>query len=146
MNVGYYIFLGQGDYHPSRYKTKEWVSAWTIKDWKQFIDDIKSLGSNTAMLYLNGHTLPYRGQCYPQLADMYHPNCKQEFLRELLHYGKERGLELIGVLTTTGHAGKFCQLNKELQITAPAMNLSIEDTLIPFPEPLRKGKLLKGDK
>ncbi len=89
MNVGYYIFLGQGDYHPSRYKTKEWVSAWTIKDWKQFIDDIKSLGSNTAMLYLNGHTLPYRSQCYPQLADMYHPNCKQEFLRELLHYGKE---------------------------------------------------------
>lgn len=145
MNVGYYIFFGQGDYHPSGYKTKDWVSEWNLEDWKQFIHEIKNLGSNTLMLYLNGHTLPYRSQLYPQLVDVLHPNCQQEFLRELLHYSKELGLALIVVLTTTGHAGKFAELNKSSQIEPLTIDLSIQEILTPFPEHLRKEKLLKQD-
>ncbi|MDX1836483.1 hypothetical protein [Legionella taurinensis] len=143
--MGYYIFLGHGDYHPSDYKTKDWVSEWNLEDWIQFIHEIKSLGSNTLMLYLNGHTLPYRSQFYPQLVDVIHPNCQQEFLSELLHYAKELGFVLIAVLTTTGHAGKFSELNEASQIETSTINLSIEETLTPFPEHLRRGKLLKQE-
>lgn len=145
MQTGYYIFFGNGDYHPSTYKTKEWVSEWNLTDWKKFINEIMDLGSNTLMIYLNGHTLPYKSKSHPELVDFSHLNCSKEFLSELLLYAKEKGLQIIAVLTTTGHAGKFAELNESAKIEVLLSDLSIEDTLVPFPTHIRKGKMSKKE-
>ncbi|KTD48656.1 hypothetical protein Lrub_1007 [Legionella rubrilucens] len=145
MRTGYYIFFGNGDYHPSTYKTKEWVSEWNLDDWKKFIDEIIELDSNTLLIYLNGHTLPYRSKSHPELVDTSHLNCNSEFLSELLLYAKGKGLKIIAVLTTTGHAGKFAELNESSKIEVLLNDLSIEDTLVPFPAHIRKGKMTKKE-
>ncbi|QRN04434.1 hypothetical protein GH742_11400 [Legionella sp. MW5194] len=97
------------------------------------------------MIYLNGHTLPYRSKSHPELVDPSHLNCNKEFLSELLLYAKERGLKIIAVLTTTGHSGKFAELNESSKIEVLLSDLSIEDTLVPFPAHIRKGKMAKKE-
>ena len=145
MKIGYYVFFGNGDYHPSILKTDDWIPAWSLKEWKSFIDELISLNVNTLMIYLNGHTLPYASTAYPELIDMFHPNYQKEFLRDLLTYAKRKGFEIIAVITTTGHAGRFSELNMESMIEFPIFNTSIEHTLISFPEHLRKEKLSKKE-
>jgi hypothetical protein len=141
MKVGYYIFLGYGDYHPSSTKSQIWVNTWSIETWKRFIDHLLELGVNTLLIYLNGHFLPYQSKIYPELVDENHPNCKKEFLRELLGYTKLKGIEAIGVITTTGHAGKFSSLNGDACIEIATIDSSIESTLVSFPDHLKKKKL-----
>ncbi len=57
---GYYIFLGNGDYHQPENLTLNWTSRWGLNEWKNFIEKIAKLHANTLMIYLNGHYLPYR--------------------------------------------------------------------------------------
>lgn len=145
MRIGYYIFFGYGDYHPSSSNSKIWVNAWDVERWKQFIDELVELDVNTLMIYLNGHTLPYQSKKYPSLVDYKHPNCQKEFLTELLSYIKGKNIDLIGVITTTGHAGKFAELNPETVIEISNQDTAIEKTLISFPDHLKKDKLAKKE-
>ena len=127
MKIGYYIFFGYGDYHPSSSK------------------NLIELDVNTLMIYLNGHKLPYKSKKYPEIIDANHPNCQEEFLKDLLIYLKKREIEVIAVITTTGHAGKFSDLNPESAIEIANPNSNVENTLISFPEHLKKGKLIKKE-
>ena len=145
MKKGYYVFLGNGDYHPSLLKTKDWIPSWNLQEWKAFVDKLLSLPINTLMIYLNGHSLPYSSIYYPELMDLSHPNNQQEFLKELFVYIKSRGLQLIAVITTTGHAAKFSELYKTAQIEVSQEKILIENTLVSFPEHLRKDKLSKKE-
>jgi hypothetical protein len=100
---------------------------------------------NSLLLYLNGHKLPYNSIKYPELSDKTHPNCKEEILEELLIYIKAKNIKIIAVLTTTGHAGGFFELNEDAKIEILNSDISIENTLISFPEHLRQGKLSKKE-
>ena len=143
MKVGYYLFLGHGDYHPPDAMNKQWVASWDLDDWKRMIDQLVALKITTILLYLNGHRLPYKSQMYPDLVDSSHPNCQNEFLPELLEYIQKCHLETIAVLTTTGHAGVFGSLMPESVITLPKHDVDIEHTLCSFPLHMRRGKLEK---
>ncbi|MBA2650364.1 MAG: hypothetical protein H0U75_12380 [Legionella sp.] len=145
MKTGYYVFFGDGDYHPSLLKTNEWISLWKLNEWKSFIDELLSLEINTLMIYFNGNKLPYKSEIYPELNDTLHPNYQKEFLKDLLVYTKSKGLELIAVISTTGHAGRFSELNKDSMIEVSSFNTSIEQTLVSFPEHLRKNKLSRKE-
>lgn len=141
MIVGYYIFLGSGDYHHPSSFNKKWTMTWGLDEWIRFIDELQSMEVNTMMIYLNGHKLPYRSKCYPDLVDHEHPNVKMEFLSNLFSYAKNRGIKIIAVLTTTGHAGGFSEINTESKIKLPKRESSREETLVSFPQHLRAGKL-----
>jgi hypothetical protein len=141
MNVGYYIFFGYGDYHPSSINSKIWVNSWTIDVWKNFINHLVEIGINTLMIYLNGHFLPYQSHIYPELIDTEHPNCQKEFLIELMKYIKKLGIEIIIVITTTGHAGKYASLHPDACIEIANTDSSVESTLVSFPDHLKKNKL-----
>lgn len=143
MKSGYYIFLGNGDYHCPNTKDKKWVHSWYLSDWKKFILELKDLNINTLMLYLNGHKLPYSSTLYPQLIDIDHPNVLTNFLPELLSFIREQGIQIVAVITTTGHAGGFAEYNPQSKIEVPLYETSYEDTLISFPEHLRQGKSSK---
>ncbi|WP_126339661.1 hypothetical protein [Legionella spiritensis] len=145
MRIGYYVFLGHGDYHSPLILNKKWFSSWTLENWKVFIQNLIDLDVDTIMIYLNGHHLPYDSKIYPELTDKTHNNVKENFLCELLEYIKQSGIQIIGVLTTTGHAGGFSQISPESSIEIKNKNISIEDTLVSFPEHIRKGKTSKKD-
>lgn len=139
MILGYYVFLGSGDYHPPSTITPQWIFTWGLTEWKSFIDDLLLLDTNTLFIYLNGHKLPYKSLNYPELIDENHSS--NEFLYELFSYIKDKGIQLIAVLTTTGHAGGFLQAHPESAIELLSVDVSIENTLVSFPEHIRKGKL-----
>ena len=145
MKVGYYVFFGNGDYHPNSTMTKRWISTWDISEWKSFINELLDLEITTLLIYLNGHKLPYKSSMFPELVDKQHLNTQNEFLEQLLVYAKSKGLEIIAVLTTTGHAGLFSELNEDTKIIISKPDASVEDTLISFPETIRKGKLSKQE-
>lgn len=143
MFIGYYAFLGSGDYHLPSLATKEWMFTWGLSEWKKFVDDLLRLDVNTLMIYLNGHKLPYHSVNYSDLIDQNHPNNKTEFLSELLMYLKEKRIRVIAVLTTTGHAGGFLDAHPEIGIEPSRSDVNIEDTLVSFPDHMRKAKLSK---
>jgi len=143
MKVGYYIFLGRGDYHAPANTNRQWVSTWGIRDWKTFIDSLVNLEVNTLMIYLNGHKLPFRSSEFPELVDETHPNVIDPILPDILIYARSKGLAIIAVLTTTGHAGGFSELHNEARIQLNPKDNSTEDLLVSFPEHFRQGKLTK---
>lgn len=143
MIIGYYVFPGSGDYHAPSLITREWMFTWGLKQWKKFIDNLMLLDVNTLLIYLNGHKLPYKSSNYPELVDTDHPNNKAEFLSELFNYIKCKGIKVIAVLTTTGHAGGFLDAHPLSGIEISHQDSTIEETLVSFPEHIRKGKLSK---
>lgn len=145
MRTGYYVFLGGGDYHLPPEINKQWMMTWDLIDWKNFIDELLSLDINTLMIYLNGHKLPYLSGTFSELVDYTHPNVIKEFLPEALSYAKDRGLMIIAVITTTGHAGGYAQLNPEAKITPQQTAENTEDLLLSFPKHMRQGKLAKKE-
>lgn len=92
------------------------------------------------MIYLNGHSLPYKSTCFPELVDTTHPNVQKEFFSNILDLAKTYKLNLIGVLSTTGHAGRYTDLNPHLSIKARRRGINIEKLLLPFPRHIRKTK------
>lgn len=145
MMIGYYIFLGNGDYHNPIKLDKNWTSEWSITEWKDFIDTLVEMDVNTLMIYLNGHRLPYKSKKYPFLVDHECRSVQDDFLKDLFEYIKEKKINLIGVLTTTGHAGGYSEYCNESKIVVSEFINNIEDTLISFPNHLRNGKLSKKE-
>lgn len=92
------------------------------------------------MVYLNGHLLPYSSAKYPLLAEEGHGNCKKEFFSKMLLYAKQRGMNIIAVLSITGHAGGFATLYPSSKIEIKKEVEILEENLILFPGHIRKGK------
>lgn len=143
MLIGYYIFLGNGDYHQPQFSDINWTQYWVLENWKVFVDQIASNGAKVLMIYLNGHYLPYSSDSFPELVDKKHPNVENEFLVELLQYIKSKGMMSIAVITTSGHAAGFLEKNQQLAIEIDGLSHDIEECLVSFPEHLRKGKITK---
>lgn len=137
---GYYVFLGNGDYHKPENINGNWTSTWKLKEWKDFLQGIVKLNANTLMIYLNGHYLPYQSAAFPELVQTDHPNVQKEFLSQVLMLAKSYGINLIAVFTTTGHTGKYLENNSELGIKIRSHNINLEKLLCPFPEHIKKIK------
>lgn len=142
LQYGYYVFLGVGDYHQPKNLDEKWIATWELKEWKVFLKKLVHLKANTLMVYLNGHTLPYKSQCYPELVEYNHPNVKNEFFSEVLSLAKSYGLNTIMVLTTTGHSAKYLEKNPTLAIKIRSKNINLDELLSPFPDHIRKTKNL----
>lgn len=142
---GYYIFLGNGDYHQPENLTLNWTSRWGLNEWKNFIEKIAKLHANTLMIYLNGHYLPYRSTRYPELIQLNHPNVQDEFFSKVMSIAKDYNLNLIAVLSTTGHAGKYSEDHPQLEIKVRSKDIDFNKLLSSFPEHIRKKKHTKQD-
>lgn len=145
MSYGYYVFLGNGDYHPPKKISANWISTWKLKEWDFFLQRLVKLNANTLMIYLNGHYLPYQSEVFPELVAVNHPNAQNEFFSEVLNLTKKYNLKTILVFTTTGHAGKYSEAHPELQIKIRRSNTDLEKLLCPFPEHVRAIKNKKQD-
>lgn len=142
LQYGYYVFLGIGDYHQPKFLNANWMATWKLKEWKIFLEHLVYLKANTLMIYLNGHLLPYKSQCYPELIEFNHPNIENEFFSEVLSLAKSQGLNTIIVLSTTGHAANYLDKNPSLSIKPRSNNVNLDQLLLPFPDHLRKTKNL----
>jgi hypothetical protein len=143
MDKGYYIFLGAGDYHLPESITKEWACTWGLDEWKSFISQLIEYDVDTLMIYLNGHSLPYNSFVFPSLVDRSHKNVEKEFLSEVFEFANEAGIKLVAVLTTTGHSGRYADLNPDSKIEGFFSNDYRENGLVSFPESMRPGKTSK---
>jgi hypothetical protein len=137
---GYYVFLGLGDYHKPRVLNADWIAAWEIKEWVVFLEKLVQLKTNTLMIYLNGHLLPYKSYCYPELVEPNHPNVKNEFFSTVLSLAKSYGINTIIVLSTTGHSEKYLENNPSLSIKIRSYDINLDELLAPFPDHIRKMK------
>ena len=143
MKQGYYIFFGAGDYHFPKNITKEWACTWGLNDWKLFIEKLVEYDVDTLMIYLNGHTLPYTSSAFPFMVDNNHQNVKKEFLSKVFEFATEVGIKVVAVLTTTGHAGRYAEINPDSKIDGLCSNEDAEKGLVSFPESMRVGKTAK---
>ena len=80
---GYYVFLGIGDYHQPAVLNSNWIATWGIDEWKIFLKNLTQLKATTLMVYLMGHFLPYKSDCYPEIVASDHPNVKNEFFSKI---------------------------------------------------------------
>jgi hypothetical protein len=146
---GYYLFLGRGDWGTSRAQTldptfdgnvntrllgdwgphrkgtplsqaPEWSSAWSLDTWKHHIDFlVDTLGADTLALCMNGFELPYPSERFPEAVELDHANVKREFLPQALDHARRRGLKLIAMFCTTGHATGFALSHPECTTVGP---------------------------
>lgn len=138
---GYYLFLGSGDYEAPIETNNTWVLNWKRKEWNNFLYSAHQKGANTILIYLNGHSLPYPSKKFPNLVDENHSNVINEYFTEILSLAKIKySFNVIGVITTTGHAGYFSTLHPELAIKIREKNIDIEKLLCSFPKYLRANK------
>jgi len=142
MNIryGYYVFLGNGDYHKPTSLDDSWTSTWKLAQWESFLQQMQSVNANTLMIYLNGHYLPYQSAAFPELVQKDHPNVQNEFFSQLLPIAKSHGINLIAVFTTTGHSGKYLENHTELGIKVRSNIVDLDKLLSPFPDNIRKKK------
>lgn len=140
LQYGYYVFLGMGDYHRPTVLNGRWISTWGFDEWRIFLDNLVQLKANTLMVYLNGHLLPYKSHCYPELVEFTHPNVKNEFFSRVLSLAKSYGLNVIIVLSTTGHSAKYLENNPDLAIKIRSGDLDLDKLMSPFPDHIRKTK------
>ncbi|MFN7096935.1 MAG: hypothetical protein ACK4PR_05210, partial [Gammaproteobacteria bacterium] len=140
LQYGYYIFLGTGDYHYPEKLNHQWFATWNLSDWEKFFVELIKLKTNTLMIYLVGHELPYKSSIFPYLVQEKHPNVQNEFLSKVLSLGKKYGLNFIAVLSTTGHAGKYSIRYPELGIKPSNKKIDLNSLLTAFPEHIRKTK------
>lgn len=138
---GYYVFLGAGDYDIPKYTDKNWLLNWREKEWDNFFHTITKLNANTIMIYLNGHYLPYASKKFPKLVDTHHFNVSNEYFSKILLLAKKKyKLNVIGVVSTTGHSGIFAATHPELVIKQREKSINVENLLCSFSHGIRKGK------
>jgi len=141
---GYYLFLGLGDYLGDSPLTREcwtrgfklprcpasetnYVAGWDLPTWKKRIDEFREVGTNTLAVLFNGHFLPYPSEKYPDLLEKnrpyvprneanIHPNVKADFFNEVIAYAREKDIDMIAALCTTGHALGFTTTRQEAAI------------------------------
>jgi collagenase-like PrtC family protease len=64
-------------------------------------------------MLLNGYTLAYPSEKYPQLRDPYALNVKSNFIEELIPYAHRHGVRIFLTMTTDDHAEGFGKLYPE---------------------------------
>ena len=122
--VGYYVFLGTGDYRPE-YGPE--TPSFTLADWENLIDYLKSKGATTFIPLVTGHRLPYPSQAFPKYVETDANSVKNVDLQRIIDYAKKKQLEVILAFTTTGHCRSYAQDHPEQCIVnedgAPAPGL-----------------------
>lgn len=106
--LGYYCFLGQGDVQPGHK-----IARMTLADWLPVLDEMQGQGLNTMFFCINGYTLAYPSQAYPELVDPQSENAQHEFLPEFIRAAHERGVSVYVLLATDDHALGFGSLHPE---------------------------------
>src|SRR5690348_6526957 len=94
--LGYYMFLGQGDY----WEAAQPLAQWNLARWLAFLRTMETRGLNTLWLLVNGFALAYPSRRYPDLLDPQACNARTGFLRALIDAAHERGIRVHLVHTT----------------------------------------------
>ncbi|MDA1189705.1 MAG: hypothetical protein O2854_08545 [Chloroflexi bacterium] len=113
---GYYLFLGYGDYHRPDKAGPDWTSAWNLKEWERRLDRLQKLGTNILYVFMMGKELPFPSQAFPEIVEKGHTNVENEFFQQVLDSANKRGIEVIAVFATTGHAGELVKHRPHLEI------------------------------
>ena len=108
-HVGYYTFLARGDYWDETHK----LALWRLEDWEDLVDWMSAHHMDTLFMLLNGYTLAYPSEKYPELRDPYALNVKFNFLQKLIPYAHSRGVRIFLTMTTDDHAEGFGKLHPE---------------------------------
>lgn len=103
-HYGYYLFLGLGDYLAPGALGPDWTSRWDFSEWERCLDDLVRLGTNSLFVYLVGGRLPFASESYPDLIEPGHANVERDFFQSVIDGATVRGMEVVAVLSTTGHA------------------------------------------
>ncbi|MCC6415732.1 MAG: hypothetical protein IT582_07480 [Opitutaceae bacterium] len=106
--VGYYVFLGCGDYPKITGREAHPLGSWTLAQWHQLLEWMGCHGMNRLWVLLNGYTLAYPSRRYPALRDRHARNARDNILRALIDHGHAHGVQTHLMLTTDGHARDFC--------------------------------------
>ena len=105
--AGYYVFLGCGDCPIVIEKETHALADWTLQQWKDLVSWMGAHGMNRLWTLVNGYTLVYPSNRWPQLRDRYARNVRENFLRELIDHAHTCGVKVYLMLTTDGHARDF---------------------------------------
>jgi len=108
-HVGYYVFLGRGDFWDPTHQ----LAVWTLRNWKAFADWMSAHNADTLFMLLNGYTLAYPSDKYLTLRDKFSNNARYSFLHEFIDYAHARGIRVYLTLTTDDHAQGFGDLYPE---------------------------------
>ena len=140
---GYYLFLGLGDYSSPGAPDatgSDWTSSWGLREWERRLDELVRLGTNTLFVYLAGGRLPYPSERFPELVEPGHPNVESEFFQSVITGANGRGIDVVAVLSTTGHAGTMADLRPELAIEpGPEQATGVLAFTRAFPETMQVG-------
>lgn len=129
-HYGYYMFLGLGDFGMPEQVGPEWTSTWNLAKWREKVDELVVLGTNTLFLYLIGHKLPYPSGQFPDCVEQDHPNVKDDFLQALIDLCRERDIEVVAVFTTTGHAAGYTSLHPQAATQDRDGSLRVEQGIL----------------
>jgi hypothetical protein len=108
--VGYYVFIGKGDYK-DEYGPK--TPYFSLADWENLIDYLKSRGATTFIPLVTGHRLPYPSQAFPKYVESDANTAKDDDLQRIIDGAKKSGLEVILAFTTTGHCNSYAKDHPE---------------------------------
>ena len=111
--VGYYVFIGSGDYVPELGPKTPYFS---LADWENLIDYLKSKGATTFIPLVTGHRLPYPSRAFPKYIETSARTARDVDLQRIIDYAKKRQLEVILAFTTTGHCSFYAQDHPEFCI------------------------------
>jgi hypothetical protein len=108
--VAYYVFVGSGDYR-AEFGPK--TPHFSLADWENLIDYLKSRGATTFIPLVTGHKLPYPSQAFPKYIETDARTARDVDLQQIIDYAKKRQLEVILAFTTTGHCSSYAQDHPE---------------------------------
>lgn len=111
--AGYYVFLGCGDYPIITGQETHDLASWTLAQWQELVAWMGAHGMNRLWVLLNGYTLAYPSQRYPELRDRFARNVTDNFLRALIDFGHAHGVKTYLMLTTDGHGRDFVHAHPE---------------------------------
>jgi len=141
---GYYLFLGRGDWGTSRAKSldptfggnvvtrilgdwgmhrqgteladaPQWSSSWDLRVWKHHVDFlVDRLGADTLSFCMGGYELPYASETLPEAVELDHANVKADFFQQVIDHARGRGLSLVALFPTTGHAVGYARAHPEV--------------------------------
>jgi len=108
--VGYYVFIGKGDYKDEFGPKTPYFS---LGDWKNLIDYLKSRGATSFIPLVTGHRLPYPSQAFPDYIETDANTAKDIDLQLIIDEAKKSRMEVILAFTTTGHCNSYAQDHPE---------------------------------
>lgn len=111
--TGYYVFLGCGDYPIITGRETHDLAGWTLAQWQDLVAWMGAQGMNRLWVLLNGYTLAYPSQRYPELCDRHARNVSENFLGQLIDCGHAHGVKTYLMLTTDGHGRDFVRAHPE---------------------------------